>query len=92
MVTKPYLFNSFYATPLQTAILLLLFWSERTETAVQMNSSPLLWAQQAFYPVGVGGKTVGEWNWPLASNYCQGQENVDLYIHSPIRLRGIVLN
>jgi hypothetical protein len=26
------------------------------------------------------------------SNQCRGQENVDLYIHSPIRLHGVVLN
>jgi hypothetical protein len=29
------------------------------------------------------------WGWPLTSNYCQGQENVDLYIHSPIHLHGV---
>jgi hypothetical protein len=29
---------------------------------------------------------------PTTSNYCRGQENVDLYIHSPIRLHGVVLN
>jgi hypothetical protein len=38
------------------------------------------------------GKAVGAWSWPLTSNYCWGQENVDLYIHFPIRLHGVVLN
>jgi hypothetical protein len=28
----------------------------------------------------------------LTSNECRGQENVGLYIHSPIRLHGVVLN
>jgi hypothetical protein len=39
-----------------------------------------------------GGKSAGEWNWPLTSNYCRGQENVDRYIYSPIHLHGVVLN
>jgi hypothetical protein len=39
-----------------------------------------------------GGKAAGAWSWPLTSNHCRGQENVDLYIHSPIRLHGVVLN
>jgi hypothetical protein len=30
-----------------------------------------------------GGKAAGAWSWPLASNWSRGQENVDLYIHSP---------
>jgi hypothetical protein len=30
--------------------------------------------------------------WPVTSSQCRGQENVDLYIHSPIRLHGVVLN
>jgi hypothetical protein len=41
---------------------------------------------------GYGGSLVGEWSWPLTSNKCRGEENVDLYIHSPIRLHGVVLN
>jgi hypothetical protein len=39
-----------------------------------------------------GGKATGAWSWPLTSNCCRGQENVDLYIHSPIRLHGVMLN
>jgi hypothetical protein len=38
-----------------------------------------------------GGKAAGAWSWPLTSKYCRGQENMYLYIHSPIRLHGIVL-
>jgi hypothetical protein len=39
-----------------------------------------------------GGKAAGAWSWPLTSNQCRGQGNVDLYIHSPICLHGVVLN
>jgi hypothetical protein len=33
--------------------------------------------------ISSGGKAAGAWSWPLNSNYCRGQEYVDLYIHSP---------
>jgi hypothetical protein len=39
-----------------------------------------------------GGIAAGSWSWPLTSNLFRGQENVDLYIHSPIRLHVVVLN
>jgi hypothetical protein len=39
-----------------------------------------------------GGTAAGAWRWPLSSNWCRSQEYVDLYIHSPIRLHGVVLN
>jgi hypothetical protein len=39
-----------------------------------------------------GGKATRVWSWLLTSYKCRGQENVDLYIHSPIRLHGVVLN
>jgi hypothetical protein len=39
-----------------------------------------------------GDKEAGTWSWPLTSDWCRGQENVKLYVHSPIRLHGIVLN
>jgi hypothetical protein len=39
--------------------------------------------QEAFFP---GDKAAGAWSWPLTSNKYQGQENLDLYIHSPILL------
>jgi hypothetical protein len=49
------------------------------------------------YPKGSGGSfpggiAAGEWSSPLTSGQCRGQENVDLYIHSPICLHGVVLN
>jgi hypothetical protein len=31
------------------------------------------------------------WSWRVTSDQCRWQENVDLYIHSPIRLHGVVL-
>jgi hypothetical protein len=45
-----------------------------------------------WYRVGSlpGCKATGTWSWPLTSNYCRDQESVDLYIHSPIRLPGVV--
>jgi hypothetical protein len=41
----------------------------------------------ALGPTGTGGsfregKAAGEWSWPHTSNYCRGQEDVGLYIHS----------
>jgi hypothetical protein len=55
-----------------------------TQPPVQWVPQPLSW--------GGGGK------WPehdanhSPPNKCQGQEYLDLYIHSPICLHGIVLN
>jgi hypothetical protein len=49
---------------------------------------PIQWVPSSF----PGGKAAGAWSWPLTSSECQGQENVNLYIHSPIRLHGAVLN
>jgi hypothetical protein len=37
-------------------------------------------------------KAAGAWSWPFTSNLCPGQENMDLYFHSPIRLHGVLLN
>jgi len=42
--------------------------------------------------VSLGGRAAGAWNWPLTSIYCRGQECVDLYLHPPIRLHGVVLS
>jgi hypothetical protein len=39
-----------------------------------------------------GVKAARAWNWPLNSNQCLCQENMDLYIYSPIHLHGVVLN
>jgi hypothetical protein len=38
------------------------------------------------------GKAVGAWSWPLTCNQCKGQECVELYLYSPIRLQGVVLS
>jgi hypothetical protein len=43
---------------------------------------------QGLFP---GGKTAEEWSWPLTSILCRGQECVELYLHSPIRLHSVVL-
>jgi hypothetical protein len=37
------------------------------------------------------GKAAGTWSWPLTSNQCRCQEYVDLYIHSPVRIHGVML-
>jgi hypothetical protein len=39
-----------------------------------------------------GGKAAGSWIWPLTSNKRKSQEYVDLYIHYPIHLHGLVVN
>jgi hypothetical protein len=39
-----------------------------------------------------GRKAAGAWSWPLTSIWCRGQECVELYLHSPIRLHGVVLS
>jgi hypothetical protein len=39
-----------------------------------------------------GGKAVGAWNWPFASSWCRGKQNVELYLHSPILLHDVALN
>jgi hypothetical protein len=54
-------------------------------------------AHRASYLKGIGGsfsksKATGAWSWPLTSNYCRVQENVDVYIYSSICLHGLVLN
>jgi hypothetical protein len=54
-------------------------------------------AHPASYSMGTGGsfpgdEAAGVWSWSPTSNYCRGQENMDLCIHSPIRLHGVVLN
>jgi hypothetical protein len=45
-------------------------------------------AHPTSYPIGTGfsfpgGKAAGAWSWPLTSIHCRGQENMNLYIHSP---------
>jgi hypothetical protein len=53
-----------------------------------------LWGPPACYPMVTGDVTGGgvrDRSWPLTSNMCRSQENVDLDIHSPIRNHGTVL-
>jgi hypothetical protein len=52
---------------------------------------------RAAYPMGtlvsfLRGKAAGAWSWPLTSKWYWGQENVVLYVHSPIRFHGVVLS
>jgi hypothetical protein len=54
--------------------------------------SPSLLCNGCLGAVSPGVKRFGAWSWPLTSNYSRGQENVDIYIHSPIYLHGGVLN
>jgi hypothetical protein len=43
---------------------------------------------RGFFPRGYSGQSVKL----TTSNYCRGQENLDLYFHFSIRLRGVVVN
>jgi hypothetical protein len=43
-------------------------------------------AHPIFYPMGIGSKAAVAWSLSLSSDWCRGQEYVDLNIHSPIRL------
>jgi hypothetical protein len=56
--------------------------------ALGPTKPPIQWVPGSF----PGGKVAVAWSWPLTSNYCRGQENVDLYMHSLICLHGVVLN
>jgi hypothetical protein len=61
------------------------------------SSRPVLGLTHPSYWMGTGtsfpgGKATGAWSWPLTSNWCRGQENKDLYMHSPIPLHGVVVN
>jgi hypothetical protein len=40
----------------------------------------------------VGKSSWRGWICPLNSNYCIGQENLDVYTHSPMRLHCLVTN
>jgi hypothetical protein len=47
-----------------------------------------IWVHPTFYEMSNEGsfrrgKEAGAWSWPLTSSKCWGQENVDLYLHSP---------
>jgi hypothetical protein len=56
-----------------------------------------LWGHPASYPGDTGGcfpggKAAGSWNWPLTPSSAQVKEWVELYLHSPIHLHGVVLS
>jgi hypothetical protein len=47
------------------------------------------------YPMSTGGSYNGSnaaeaWNSPLTSNWCRGQDYVDLYVHSPYVFMGFM--
>jgi len=54
-------------------------------------------AQPPLYPMGTWGsfpvgKVAGAWSWPLTSIQCQSEECIELYLHSPTCLHGVVLS
>jgi hypothetical protein len=65
----------------------LFFYVVQTGSGVRPTSYPM--GTEGTFP---GGKVAGAWSWRLISSWCRGQENVHLYIHSPIRLHVVVVN
>jgi hypothetical protein len=68
-------------------------WWDFSLCCVQTSSE----THPASYPMGTGGsfpggKEAGAWSWPLTSVQCRGQEYVELYVHSPNTLNGVVLS
>jgi hypothetical protein len=57
-----------------------------------MSSRPALGPSQPSIQWVPGVKAAGAWSWSLTSSLCRSQENGDLYIQSPIRLHGVLLN
>jgi hypothetical protein len=63
------------------------YFSMLSRPALGSTQPPLQWVPGALSPgVKRPGREADH------SNLCRGQENVDLYILSPIRLHGVVLN
>jgi hypothetical protein len=59
-------------------------WRLAGETEVVGENLPQRhFVHHKFHMIRPRGKAAGAGNWPLTSNKCRGQENVDLYIHSP---------
>jgi hypothetical protein len=58
------------------------------------SSRPALGSTQPHIQWGsfLEDKAAGAWSWPLTYSQFRGQDNVDLYIHSPICLYGVVLD
>jgi hypothetical protein len=63
-------------------------FSKSSRSTLGSTQHPIQWVPGALSP---GVKRQGR-EADQTSSKCQGQENVDLYIHSPIRLHGVVLN
>jgi len=51
---------------------------------------PLSFLSNEYRGILPGGKAVWVWIWPLTSIQCRVQEFVELYLHSPICLHGVV--
>jgi hypothetical protein len=64
-------------------------FSTSSRLALGSTQPPTQWVPGA---LSLGGKAGGIWGWVLTSNECQGQEIVDLCIHSPMRIHGVMLN
>jgi hypothetical protein len=52
-------------------------------------SGPAL-GRSASYPMGIGSKMAGAWNSQLTSKFCRGWECMELYLHAPTCLHGVV--
>jgi hypothetical protein len=64
-------------------------FSTASEPVLRSTQPPMQWI-----PVGSfhGSKAAGSWSWPLTTIYCRGKKMVELCLHSPICLRGVVFN
>jgi len=69
----------------------------RRETSLRHRVQTNSGAQPASYQMGtgesfIGSKDTGAWSWPpLTSIFCRSYDCMELYLHSPIRLHGMVL-
>jgi hypothetical protein len=57
--------------------------------ALGPTQTPFQWVLGSHFR---GGKEDRTWSWPFTSTYCPDQERVELYLHTPIRLHGVMLN
>jgi hypothetical protein len=64
-------------------------FSKSSRPALGSTQPPIQSVPGTFSP---GVKRSGSEADPLTSSLCRGQENVNLYVHSHIRLHGAVLN
>jgi hypothetical protein len=61
-------------------------------TASRTARGPLSLLSNGYRGLFPRGKAAGAWRWPLTSIQCRSQECVDLHLHFPIRLHGVVLS